>query len=165
MDVFVEPMLPRPHIVVCGASPVAVAVADLGRRMGFAVTVCAPAPDQPLFAQADRRIEGYALPVTEACARYLVVSTQGRGDHAALHAALAIEAEYVGFVGSRRKAQSERAALAASGVAEERLGRLRAPAGLDLGAITPEEIALSILAEIVALRRRHPGSAAARTGP
>jgi xanthine dehydrogenase accessory factor len=165
MDVFVEPMLPRPHIVVCGASPVAVAVADLGRRMGFAVTVCAPAPDQPLFAQADRRIEGYALPVTEACARYVVVSTQGRGDHAALHAALAIEAEYVGFVGSRRKAQAERAALAASGVAEERLARLRAPAGLDLGAITPEEIALSILAEIVALRRRHPGSAAARTGP
>ena len=165
MDVFVEPMLPRPHIVVCGASPVAVAVADLGRRMGFAVTVCAPATDQPLFAQPDRRIEGYALPVTEACARYVVVSTQGRGDHAALHAALAIEAEYVGFVGSRRKAQAERATLAESGVADERLARLRAPAGLDLGAITPEEIALSILAEIVALRRRHPGSAAARTRP
>jgi xanthine dehydrogenase accessory factor len=164
MDVFVEPMLPRPHIVVCGASPVAVAVADLGRRMGFGVTVCAPAPDQALFAQADRRIEGYALPVTEPCARYVVVSTQGRGDHAALHAALAIEADYVGFVGSRHKAQAERAALAGRGVAEERLTRLRAPAGLDLGAITPEEIALSILAEIVALRR-HPHSAAARANP
>ena len=164
MDVFVEPMLPRPQIVVCGASPVAVAVADLGRRMGFAVTVCAPATDQPLFAQADRRIEGYALPVTEACARYVVVSTQGRGDHAALHAALAVEAEYVGFVGSRHKAQAERAALAKSGVEAERLSRLRAPAGLDLGAITPEEIALSILAEIVARRRRNPRSATARAG-
>jgi xanthine dehydrogenase accessory factor len=165
MDVFVEPMLPRPHIVVCGASPVAVAVADLGGRMGFAVTVCAPATDQAQFAQADRRIEGYALPVTEACARYVVVSTQGRGDHAALHAALAIEADYVGFVGSRRKARAQRAILAAGGVAEERLARLRAPAGLDLGAITPEEIALSILAEIVALRRRQPHSAIARGAP
>ena len=165
MDVFVEPMLPRPHIVVCGATPVAVAVADLGRRMGFAVTVCAPAADQALFAQADRRIEGYALPVSEACARYVVVSTQGRGDHAALRAALAIEADYVGFVGSRHKAQAERAALAKRGVTEERLSWLRAPAGLDLGAITPEEIALSILAEIVALRRHHPHSAAARASP
>jgi xanthine dehydrogenase accessory factor len=152
MDVFVEPMPPRPHILVCGAIPAAVAVADLGRRMGFAVTVCALAADQALFAQADRRIEGYALPVTEACARYVVVSTQGRGDRAALHAALAIEADYVGFVGSRHKAQAERAALAESGVTEERLRWLRTPAGLDLGATTPEEIALSILAEIVALR-------------
>jgi uncharacterized protein len=162
MDVFVEPMLPRPHVVVCGASPVAVAVADLGRRLGFAVTVCAPAADQTRFPQADRRIEGYALPVTEGFARYVVVSTQGRGDRAALRAALAIEAAYVGFVGSRHKAQAERAALLKSGVCGERLARLRCPAGLDLGAITPEEIALSILAEIVALRRRDPRSVTAR---
>src|SRR5215813_5681071 len=66
MDVFVEPVLPHPQIVVCGASPVAVAVAELGRRIGFAVTVCASAADQGSFAQADRRIEGYALPVAEA---------------------------------------------------------------------------------------------------
>jgi hypothetical protein len=56
------------------------------------VTVCAPATDQPLFAQADRRIEGCALPVTEACARYVVVSTQGRGDHTPLQAALTTKA-------------------------------------------------------------------------
>src|SRR5215813_153226 len=66
MDVFVEPVLPQPQLVVCGASPVAVAVAELGRRIGFAVTVCASAADQGSFAQADRRIEGYALPVAEA---------------------------------------------------------------------------------------------------
>src|SRR5207244_10419787 len=82
MDVFVEPVLPHPQIVVCGSSPVAVAIAELGRRIGFAVTVCAPAADQACFAQADRRIEGYALPVEEAGARFVVVATQGRGDEA-----------------------------------------------------------------------------------
>jgi len=161
MDVFVEPVLPRPQIVICGASPVAVAVAELGRRVGFAVTVCAPAADQDAFADADRRIEGYALPVDEAGARFVVVSTQGRGDEAALAAALAVEADYVAFVGSRRKAQALKAALAKTGVDPERLARLKAPAGLDLGAITPDEIAVSILAEIVAVRRGgHPRNAA-----
>jgi xanthine dehydrogenase accessory factor len=153
MDVFVEPVLPRPQIVICGSSPVAVAIADLGRRIGFAVTVCAPASDQSAFSEADRRIEGYALPVDEAGGRFVVVSTQGRGDEAALQAALAVETNYVAFVGSRKKAQALRAALAERGVAAERLAKLKAPAGLDLGAITPDEIAVSILAEIVAARR------------
>ena len=63
MDIFVEPMLPRPEIVVCGSSPVAVAIADLGRRLGFVMTACAPAAEQGAFAEVERRIEGYALPV------------------------------------------------------------------------------------------------------
>ena len=83
-------------------------------------------------------------------ARYVVVSTQGRGDEAALLAALAVDADYVAFVGSRKKAEALRATLAKRGVAAERLAKLKAPAGLDLGAITPDEIAISILAEIVA---------------
>jgi xanthine dehydrogenase accessory factor len=153
MDIFVEPVLPLPQLLVCGSSPVAVAVADLGRRIGFALTVCAPAVEQTSFAEADRRIEGYALPVEDAAARYVIVSTQGRGDEAALQAALAIECDYVAFVGSRKKAEALKAKLAANGVAPERLAKLKAPAGLDLGAITPDEIAVSILAEIVAVRR------------
>jgi xanthine dehydrogenase accessory factor len=162
MDVFVEPVLPHPQIVVCGASPVAVAVAELGRRLGFAVTVCAQAADQAGFAQADRRIEGYALPVEEAGARFVVVATQGRGDEAALQAALAVETDYVAFVGSRKKADVLKAKLAERGVAPDRLAKLKAPAGLDLGAITPDEIAVSILAEIIAVRRqRHSRGAAA----
>jgi xanthine dehydrogenase accessory factor len=147
-------VLPRPQIIVCGASPVAVAVADLARRVGFEVTAAAPAGEQGAFAEVDRRIEGYALPVGENGARFVVVATQGRGDQAALEAALSVEADYVCFVGSRRKAQSLKTALESRGVDPARLARLKAPAGLDLGAITPEEIALSILAEIVAHRRR-----------
>jgi xanthine dehydrogenase accessory factor len=163
MDVFVEPVLPRPQIVVCGSSPVAVAIADLGRRIGFAITACAPAAEQAAFAAADCRIEGYALPVGETSARFVVVSTQGRGDEAALRAALAVEADYVAFVGSRKKAAALKAVLAADGIEAARLEKIKAPAGLDLGAITPEEIALSIIAEIVAVRRgSHPrGSAGA----
>jgi xanthine dehydrogenase accessory factor len=153
MDIFVEPVLPRPQVVICGSSPVAVAVADLAKRTGFAVIVCAPAAEQGAFGDADRRIEGYALPVKHAGARYVVVSTQGRGDEAALLAALAVEADYLAFVGSRKKAEALKATLAQRGVAAERLAKLRAPAGLDLGAITPDEIAISIVAEIVATRR------------
>ena len=154
MDIFVEPMLPRAEIVVCGSSPVAVAIADLGRRMGFVMTACAPAAEQGAFAEPDRRIEGYALPVSGEGRRYIVVSTQSRGDEAALQAALSVESDYVAFVGSRRKAATLKAKLRDKGVDEARLDRLKAPAGLDLGAITPEEIALSILAEIVMLRRK-----------
>jgi xanthine dehydrogenase accessory factor len=154
MDVFVEPVLPHPQIVVCGASPVAVAIAELGRRIGFAVTVCAQAADQASFAHADRRIEGYALPVAEAGARFVVVATQGRGDEAALQAVLAVEADYVAFVGSRKKAEVLKTKLSERGVEPARLAKLKAPAGLDLGAITPDEIAVSILAEIIAMRRQ-----------
>jgi xanthine dehydrogenase accessory factor len=153
MDIFVEPVLPRPQVVICGSSPVAVAVADLAQRTGFAVTVCAPAAEQTAFEQAERRIEGYALPVEEAGSRYVVVSTQGRGDEAALSAALAVDVDYVAFVGSRKKADTLKRALSERGIPAERLAKLKAPAGLNLGAITPDEIAISILAEIVAVRR------------
>lgn len=154
VDVFVEPVLPRPVVAVFGASPVAVAIADLARRIGFSVTVCAPTADQAAFAEVDQRIEGFALPVEAAGRRFVVVATQGRGDEAALKAALAVEADYVAFVGSRLKAASLRATLSVAGVAADRLERLHSPAGLDLGAITPDEIALSIVAEIIAERRR-----------
>src|SRR5262249_39325768 len=105
-DVFVEPALPHPEIVICGSSPVAIAVAELGRRIGFAVTVCVPAAEQASFAAADRRIEGYALPVEQAGLRFVVIATQGRGDEAALRAALAVEAGYPAFLGSRKKAHA-----------------------------------------------------------
>jgi xanthine dehydrogenase accessory factor len=165
MDIFVEPVLPRAQVVICGSSPVAVAIADLAKRMGFAVTACAPPAEQAAFDDVDRRIEGYALPVEEAGERYVVVSTQGRGDESALLAAFAVDSEYIAFVGSRKKAEVLKARLAERGVCTKRLSNLKAPAGLDLGAITPDEIAISILAEIIAVRRgKHSrGGAASAT--
>jgi xanthine dehydrogenase accessory factor len=154
MDIFVEPMLPAPGLVILGASPVAVALAEIAPRFGYRVTVCAPPEDQGLFADADRRIEGFALPATEEGHRFIVVSTQGRGDEAALTAALTAEADHVAFVGSRRKVAALREKILAGGMEAERFDRLKGPAGLDLGAVTPDEIALSILAEILAMRRQ-----------
>ena len=157
MDIFVEPVLPRAQVIICGSSPVAIAVADFAKRAGFAVTGCAPADEQAAFGDIDRRIEGYALPVDEPGSRYIVISTQGKGDEPALLAALAVDADYIAFVGSRKKAEALKSSLAGRGISEERLAKLKAPAGLDLGAITPEEIAISILAEIVAVQRRKDG--------
>ena len=140
IDVFVEPILPAPLLVVWGASPVAVALTRLAPEFGFAVaggSVSDPAGD------------------------YIVVSTQGRGDAEALKAALAVRASYTAFVGSRAKVAALKVALRAEGYDETELGRLRAPAGLDMGAVTPEEVALSILAEIVQARRRPLKEAAA----
>lgn len=154
MDVFIEPVLPRPELVVFGASPVAVALADLGGRFGYRVVTVSPPEDQPLFEVSDERVGGFdALPPSEA-ERHLVVATQGRHDEAALKAALLADAASVAFVGSRRKIAALRESLAEDGIPAERLDRLRGPAGLDLGAIGPEEIALSILAEILLLRRK-----------
>ncbi|MPZ12136.1 MAG: XdhC /CoxI family-like protein [Kiloniellaceae bacterium] len=154
LDIFVEPMLPRPQLLVCGASPVARAIADLAGRSGFAVTVAALAEDQDSFPAADQRIAGFELPPDSPAERFIVVATQGKRDGEALRAALSAEAPYVAFVGSRRKAASLTARLREQGFPAEKIARLRSPAGLDIGAITPEEIALSIIAEVVELRRR-----------
>ena len=85
---------------------------------------------------------------------FVIIATQGKRDREALTAALNSEAKYVALVGSRRKAQTLASTLLEQGVSEERLARLSAPAGLDINAIEPMEIALSILGEIVALRRQ-----------
>ncbi len=153
MDVFVEPILPRPGVLVCGASPVAVAVAELAAQFGFAVTVAAPREDHARFAAAHVWHDGFDLSDLSPRPRFAVVATQGRGDEAALRAAVAGLVDYVAFVGSHRKAAVLRETLVAEGVDAERLARVRAPAGLDIGAVTPEEIALSIVAELVAVRR------------
>jgi xanthine dehydrogenase accessory factor len=152
MDIFIEPVLPRPALVILGASPVALALAALGRQFGYHVELAAPRADLTGAPDADRLVEGFAIEPSEHGNRYLVVSTQGRGDLQALQAALTVEADYCGFVGSRRKFADLSGKLA-SAADPERLGRVKAPAGLDIGGITPDEIALSILAEIVAVRR------------
>jgi len=154
MDIFVEPVLPHPSLVILGASPVAMSLATQARQLGFHVTLAAPRADLVVIPDTDTLVDGYVLGGLNQTRRFIVVSTQGKGDEAALRAAVAIDAEYHAFVGSRRKMAALRDKLAAAGVAAAALDRVKAPAGLDLGAITPEEIAMSILAEITAERRR-----------
>ena len=154
MDVFVEPMLPAPGLVILGSSPVAVALAEIAPRFGFHVTVCAPKAEQAAFGEADARIDGFMMDTADGRRRYVVVSTQGRGDEAALSAAVSTPSAYLAFVGSRAKAETLVSRMQERGVDAGALAALKAPAGLDIGAITPDEIALSILGEIIALRRR-----------
>jgi xanthine dehydrogenase accessory factor len=154
MDIFVEPVLPHPSLVILGASPVALSLATQARQLGYHVTVAAPAADLAETPDADRLIDGFALGPLNAARRFVVVSTQGKGDEAALRTAIATEAAYHAFVGSRRKMAALREKLIAAGLEASAIDRVKAPAGLDLGAITPEEIAMSILAEITMERRR-----------
>lgn len=153
MDIFVEPVLPRPILVICGASPVALALSKQAPTIGFDVTICAPAEDHAAFPGAGRLIDGFGLDAIGNADTYILVSTQGRGDLAALEGALNVPARHIGFVGSRRKISTLKEKLREKGLSEQDLERIEGPAGLDLGAITPEEIALSILAELLVIRR------------
>ena len=154
LDVFVEPVLPRPSILIAGASPTARALCDLAARAGFAVTVAALPEDLEPFAEADRLIEGFDLASDpRAASGFVVIATQGRRDREATAAALATGAPYVAFVGSRRKAAALREGLVEAGHDRQDVAAIRAPAGLDIGAATPEEIAVSVLADIIRERR------------
>jgi len=154
MDVFVEPVLPSPRLLILGASPVAVALARLAPSMGFAITVAAAPEEHERFDSGVSRVLGLSPPKETSDDAYVVVSTQGAGDRAALKSAAAMNARYRAFVGSRRKAETLKSELAKEGVSEEALAAIKAPAGLDISAISADEIALSILAEMVAVRRR-----------
>jgi xanthine dehydrogenase accessory factor len=164
MDIFVEPVLPHPSLVILGASPVALSLAAQARTLGYHVTLAAPSADLAATPDADAVIDGFRLGSLSEARRFVVVSTQGKGDEAALRSAVATDADYHAFVGSRRKMASLRAKLIAEGVDAAAIDRVKAPAGLDLGAITPEEIAMSILAEITQERRRGQRAAASVAG-
>jgi len=153
MDIFVEAIRPRPELVIFGASPVAVALAALAKPLGFSRTICAQETDQSIFPDAESRMNGFSLLTKSNARRFIVVATQGQGDEAALRAALEAGADHVAFVGSLKKAEKLKEKLAASGMDKARLEGFKAPAGLDIKAVTPEEIALSILAEVVQTHR------------
>src|SRR6202140_4940771 len=116
MDVFVEPVLPHPSLVILGVSPVALSLAAQARTLGYHVTLAAPASDLIAAPDADMLIDGYALGSLHQARRFVVVSTQGKGDEAALRTAVATDAAYHAFVGSRRKMASLREKLIGEGV-------------------------------------------------
>src|SRR6201994_4767261 len=135
MDIFVEPVLPHPSLVILGASPVALSLAAQARPLGYHVTLAAPAADLLSAPVVDMLIDSFALGDLHGAKRFVVVSTQGKGDEAALRAAIATEAAWHAFVGSRRKMAALREKLIAEGAAASALDRVKAPAGLDLGAL------------------------------
>jgi xanthine dehydrogenase accessory factor len=154
LDIYIEPVLPKPRVLILGRSPVAQILAKLAETIGYAVSVAAPAADREAFPHADLLLPDLDLGQLKISPQtFIVVSTQGEGDEEALESALQTGAGYVAFVASRVKAGKVLDYLKERGIAAERLAQLRAPAGLDIRASSPEEIAVSILAEIIQTRK------------
>src|SRR6476659_190032 len=149
LELYVEPHQPAPVLWVAGTTPIAAALVTLGSAAGWRVSVFDPIADPDAFPGAERVVAGTDIAGLDPdSAPAVVVATQGVWDEEALAAALARDASYVGLVASPTRAAVVRAWLRDdAGIPEERLAALRAPAGLDLGGETAEEVALSILAE------------------
>jgi len=137
LEIYIEPVVPAPHLVIIGTSPMARTLASLAGALGWRTDLV----DGPDFAtdRADER-------------SMIVVATQGHGDEDVLTRAVAVRPAYLGLVGSRRRGATVLGYLAERGVPKEELDRVRVPAGLDLGKTTHQEIAVAILAELVQLR-------------
>ena len=137
LEVYIEPVLPSPHLVVVGRSPMARTLAEMAAALGWRTDL----RDWTEFSASD------ASPGS-----MVVVATQGHGDEEAVEQAVAARPAYLGLVGSRKRGAAVLGYLADRGVAREQLDRVRVPAGLDLGRTSHPEIAVAILAELVQLR-------------
>ena len=155
VDIYLEPVLPKTRFLVFGVSPVARALSRLAAAMGFAVDAVDPDADRSMFPEAERVWPSLPAADGPGGARpFAVVATMGERDEDALLAALASDAVYLGVVASGKRFAQIRDTVRARGASAEALGRVHSPAGLDIGAQTPEEIAVSILAEVVQARRK-----------
>lgn len=154
LDVYIEPQAPRPHLLVVGHLPTARALVELGRAMRYRVSAVVPPGEQAAMAHADTvasdlaTLDPPASPLT-----YVVIATHGHDDEEATARALRSGAPYVALVASPKRAEQVRRYLRLCGHDDAEIARLRAPAGLDIGARRGDEIALSIMAEIVQHRR------------
>jgi xanthine dehydrogenase accessory factor len=155
MDIFIEPVLPKPELLIVGHGRIAETLAVLGDLMGFAITVNDPAAERSAFPQAERLVtDDFDLTETPVGPKsFVVIATQHKRDHLWLKKALAGNAAYVALIASHHRAALVLDYLRAEGVSDEKIATVYAPAGLHLGASTPEEIALSVMSQMVALRR------------
>ena len=147
MEVFVEPMAPAPRLVIVGSSPMTAVLAEIAGAVGWRTWTAAEASQ---LGEIGRQAEG----------SYAVVATQGVFDEPALAAVLRTSAVYVGLVASEKRASAALSWLRGNGVSEEDLSRVQAPAGMDLGSTTHEEMAVSVMAGLVAFKSSAPGVAA-----
>lgn len=137
LEVYIEPVLPVPHLVVVGRSPMTRTLADLAGSLGWRADLI----DGPDFGSGDADERSW-----------VVVATQGQGDESVLERAVAAAPAYLGLVGSAKRGAAVLGYLADRGLPKDKLNRVRVPAGLDLGKTTHQEIAVAILAELVQLR-------------
>jgi xanthine dehydrogenase accessory factor len=156
LEVYIEPVLPVPHLVIVGVSPMAHTLASLAGALGWRADLVSGRDFVTAGADADAR-------------SMIVVATQGHDDEDVLETAAAARPAYLGLVGSRRRGAGVLGYLSERGVPQEQLDRVRVPAGLDLGRTTHQEIAVAVLAELVQLRASgalaaQPAAGATRQG-
>jgi xanthine dehydrogenase accessory factor len=167
VEIFVEPILPQPMLYLFGGGHVSMAVAKAANAAGFAIGVV---DDREAFANPQRfpaaqevftSYEDAFAKIQPNASTYLVIVTRGhKEDMRVLAWAARTEARYVGMIGSKRKVLSVYKALEKEGYKPEEFERIYAPMGLEIGALSPEEIAISIVAELIAVRRNAAASAA-----
>jgi len=161
LDIFVEPVVPPPQAFIFGAGHISKSLSKVAALAGFAATII---DDRDSFANRDRfpdADEIFAgeyeevfpkLPINELS--YLIIVTRGhRDDMRVLRLAVGTNARYIAMIGSKRKVLSVVRELEREGISRDRLERIHAPMGLEIGAISPEEIAISVAAEMIAVRR------------
>lgn len=157
VEVFIEPVLPVPHLVVIGKSAIAKALIKLAGPMGYRITGVAQDANLQTFKKVDELITQISLAnVKTTPASFIVVATQGEQDEKALGEALKKESAYVGFVASRKKMASITNYLADAGFDKAAINAIKSPAGIDINAKSPDEVAISILAEMIQLQNSSP---------
>jgi xanthine dehydrogenase accessory factor len=142
LEIYIEPVLPVPHLVIVGSSPMAHTLAELARALDWSADLVSP-PDFTAAGASQPRAGEHSM---------VIVATQGHGDEDMVERAVAMRPAYLGLVASRRRGEAVLGYLAERGVPKDQLDKVHAPAGLDLGKTTHEEMAVAILAELVQLR-------------
>lgn len=156
VEIYIEPHLRRPRLVAAGATPLVAALARMAPVLGFEVFVAAePAEELDVPSEHVRRASlSEVAEVGTGGDVYHVVASMGRYDEDALAEALRTDAPYIALIASRRRSQAVLDCLRGMGCGEAQIARIRTPAGISIGAVTQEEIALSVLAEIVSVHRQ-----------
>ena len=157
LEVYIEPHLPRPQLIIVGHLPVAIALARLGSSIGYEANVMGLEITPHLLFELEHIQVFDKLDFSQLSPNphsYIVVASHGNYDEEALAWALMTDAPYVALVSSRKRAESVVQILRDTGMPPDRMARLKYPAGLDIGAVEPDEIALSILAEIIQVRHQ-----------
>src|SRR5262245_58073182 len=163
VDLYVEPQLPNPRLVVFGITPAARTLVRIGHAMGYRVDVIDPDAEAAAFPEA-ARVMAEVSPDAVPQGAYVLVATMDERDLEAIESLVPFMPAYLGVIASKKRFAELRDALAARGIPRAVVDRIAAPAGLDIGARTPEEIALSVMAQIVEQRRR-PAKEAPATKP
>jgi xanthine dehydrogenase accessory factor len=153
VEIFIEPILPQIHLVVMGKSAIAKALVKMGKFAGYRITGVAQDANLKTFEKVDELITQVSLAdVKTGAASFIAVVTQGEGDEKALMEALKKEYAYLGFVSSKKKFAAIKEYLISSGIDKNKIESITSPAGIDINAKKPEEVAISIMAQIVQLQ-------------